>query len=242
MSCDYTLINKTVFFPKQGILAVGDLHLGYEHMMLKQGISLPESQIEETNKKLEEIFFEIKEKGHELKKIVFLGDIKHFFNYEFKEGHYFRELMEFLERYFSQKNIILIRGNHDKFDLDGRKMRNYYFKEGIIFLHGHEDFPRIYEADIKTIVTGHLHPSIVISDKQNVKREKFKCFLVGKFKGKQVIVLPSFFDINEGASVNDYTYDYNFNSIIPQKVILGFEVFVIGDEKVYNFGKVKDLK
>ena len=242
MNSNYILLNKTTFFPRQEILAVGDLHLGYEHMLLKQGISLPENQIEEIKRNLEETFLELKEKKYSLKKIIFLGDIKHFFGYELKEDYYFRELMEFLKKYFRKENIILIKGNHDKFDLDGKKTEEYYFENGILFLHGHRDFLKIYEKEVETIVMGHLHPSVILSDKQKVKREKFKCFLIGKFKGKKAIILPSFFDIIEGTSVNDYNYDYQSNSIIPQKTIKNFEVFIIGNEKVYNFGKVKDLK
>ena len=242
MSSDYVFINKAAFFPKQGILAVGDLHLGYEYMMIKHRISLPESQIEEMHGDLEEIFTGLKERGHEPKKIIFLGDIKHFFGYEYREGHYFRELSGFLDRHFFRKDVILIRGNHDKFDPEGKKMEDYHVEDGIIFLHGHAEFPEIHGKDVRTIVTGHLHPSVVISDRQNVKREKFKCFLVGKLRGKETIVLPSFFDVTEGSSVNDYDHDYNSNSIIPQGEIMEFEVFVIGEEKVYNFGKIGDLK
>lgn len=242
MSSDYFFVNKAAFFPKPGILAVGDLHLGYERMMTKRGISLPEGQIEEMLGDLEEIFYGLKEKGYEPKKIVFLGDIKHFFGYERVEGRYFRELSEFLGGHFSGKDVILIRGNHDKFDPEGRKMEDYHVEGGIIFLHGHKEFLKIHGEGIGTIVTGHLHPSVVISDKQNVKREKFKCFLVGESKGKETIVLPSFFDATEGSSVNDYDHDYNSRSIIPQKEIMEFEVFVIGDERVYNFGKIRDLK
>ena len=76
---DYTFIDKTVFFPKSGILAVGDLHLGYELMLRQSGVAIPESQTKETIEDLKKIFTAIKEKGFEMKKIVFLRGYKALF-------------------------------------------------------------------------------------------------------------------------------------------------------------------
>jgi metallophosphoesterase superfamily enzyme len=55
--------------------------------------------------------------------------------------------------------------------------------------------------------------------------------------------MPSFLDFVEGTPVNDYKTDYIESfSIIPKKAILGFNVQVVGKDKVYDFGKVGDLK
>ena len=81
----YQFISKAVYFPEHGILAVGDLHVGYEQSLIESGILMPEMQIKEIIKDLEKIIKEIKNRGFQLKKIVFLGDIKHYFNYEWKE-------------------------------------------------------------------------------------------------------------------------------------------------------------
>jgi metallophosphoesterase superfamily enzyme len=90
----------------------------------------------------------------------------------------------------------------------------------------------------------HLHSAVILSDKENIKREKFKCFLVGNYKRKRVIILPSFFEIVEGTNVNDYEDEYgDYFSILPKKAIVNFEVYAIGENhKFYNFGKIKDLK
>ncbi|MDD5700109.1 MAG: metallophosphoesterase [Candidatus Nanoarchaeia archaeon] len=239
---DYIFTGKSIFFPKQKILAVGDLHLGYEHMMQQYGINLPETQIKEIVENLKEIFSQIKNKGYEIKKIVFLGDIKHFFGYEHQERKSFDDVLEFLKSYFDEKDIILIKGNHDAVQYSGKKMKDYYISDGIAFLHGHKNFLPVYDEKIKTMVIGHLHPSVIISDKANIKREKFKCFLVGKMKGKKLLVLPSFFEIVEGMSVNDYEEVYHdFISIVPKSALMHSEMFVIGKDKTYDFGKVGDL-
>jgi hypothetical protein len=239
---EYIFVDKSVFFPKLGILAIGDLHLGYELMLRQSGVNLPETQVQEIIDDLKKIISQIKERGSQIKKIIFLGDIKHYFGFDFKERRVFDEILEFLKNYFEDKDIILIKGNHDKMDYSGKKMKNYFIKDGICFIHGHMAFPEIYDEKVKTIVMGHLHPSVVISDKANVKREKFKCFLVGKFHNKKIIILPSFFEIIEGTSVNDYREEYqSYFSIIPKDSVLNSEVFVIGKDEVYDFGKVKNL-
>ena len=89
---------------------------------------------------------------------------------------------------------------------------------------------------------GHIHPSVILSDKQNIKREKYKCFLIGKFKSKEVIILPSFLNIAEGMTINEYDSGYeDFFSIIPKKSLMNFKVYIIGEDEVYGFGKIKDL-
>jgi putative SbcD/Mre11-related phosphoesterase len=240
---NYIFIDKTLFFPKQEILAVGDLHLGYEHMLKTSGIAIPEMQIKDIIENLKDIFSQIKNKGCKIRKIIFLGDIKHYFGFEFHEKGSFDDVYKFLREYFEEKDIILIKGNHDKAEYSGKRMKNYYIKDGIAFVHGHMDFLPLYNPEVKTIVMGHLHPSVIISDKANVKREKFKCFLVGNIKDKELIVLPSFFEIIEGTSVNDYKEDYqNYFSIVPKASALNCKVFVIGKNETYDFGKVEDLK
>ena len=103
---DYTFISKTIFFPKQGILAIGDLHLGYDKMLKNLGINLPFDQLKETKKELELILKKIKT-IYTLKKIILLGDIKHHFAFEKSEIFDLRDFLRFLEKYLPKENIIL---------------------------------------------------------------------------------------------------------------------------------------
>ena len=241
---NHIFISKSVFFPGYGILAIGDLHVGYEHALVKSGILIPEQQVTGIIEELRKIILEIKNKGFVLKKIIFLGDIKHFFNYEWKEKFNFNKILEFLRTFVKDSDIILIKGNHDKFDFSGKKMKNYYIKNGIAFFHGHMNFPQVLEKEIKTWVIGHLHPSIILSDKAEVKREKYKCFLVGKFNKREVIIAPSFFGIIEGSALNDERYypEEGF-SVVSPKELKKFEVFAINDNgEILNFGKIGKLK
>ena len=238
----YEFVGKSVFFPDVGILAIGDLHVGYEHALIQSGILLPEQQIGEIIDDLKNIIDEIKKRGLQLKKIIFLGDIKHYFNYEWKEKFNFDKILDFLRGFVKDSDIILIKGNHDKFDFSGKEMKNYYFNSGIMFFHGHMAFPQIFEERVSTWVLGHLHPSVTLSDKANIKREKYKCFLTGEFKEKEVIIVPSFFGIIEGTPVNEKEYEREGFSVIPNSELRNFDVHAINDDgKIYDFGKAEKL-
>ncbi|MDO8528403.1 MAG: metallophosphoesterase [Nanoarchaeota archaeon] len=239
---NYEFISKTLFFPEKGILVIGDLHLGYDYMIQQSGVLIPERQVKDIIEELKEIFKKIKEAEEEIKKIIFLGDIKHSFSYEWKEKNFFNEVLSFLEKYFDKKDIIFIKGNHDTMDYSFGKMKDYYISGDVTFLHGDKSFLPVLDKEIKTIVMGHIHPSVVISEKKGVKKEKYKCFLVGKSKGKEIIILPSFLASIEGGTVNNFDEEYeDYFSIVPKKDLMKFEVYVVGDDKVYDFGKVKDL-
>jgi putative SbcD/Mre11-related phosphoesterase len=206
---DYLFLNKTLFFPEKGILAIGDLHLGFEYQLQQSGVLVPEQQVKEVIEELKEIFHEIKSKKFKLKKIVFIGDIKHSFSYEWKEKNYFNEVISFLRNHVEDKDIILIKGNHDTIDYSfSDKLQDYYIEDELAFCHGHQLFEEVFNEKIKTIVMGHLHPSVILSDSQEIKREKYKCFLTGKFKQKEVIIIPSFLATIEGATINSMDYEY----------------------------------
>lgn len=231
----FLLTEKSIFFPKQKILAIGDIHLGLDSSTKEFGISFSENQFKEIQEELKKLFQELKPK-----KIIVVGDLTHSFSYNLSEKNYFREFFLFLKNNFKEKNIIFIKGNHDTIDYSFKnKMKNFYLTKKILFIHG-DKLPSetaIKKADI--IVMGHLHPSMIISDKASIKKEKFKCYLVGKYKFKKIIILPSFFSVNVGTPVNYLDKEKKDFSIIPKRNLKNFRVYVIGENSVYEFGKVK---
>ena len=106
----YIFIDKCVFFPGEGILVVGDLHLGYEAMMKSGGVNIPLNQVRECISQLEDVFVDLKKRKFVLKKIVLLGDVKHAFRFEKPEIFDVREVLNFLSDKVGRENVILI--NH----------------------------------------------------------------------------------------------------------------------------------
>lgn len=238
----YLLINKAIFFPKTGILAFGDLHLGYEQMLKNQGMSLRFNQLEQSINDVKEILAYLKKEKLKLKKIIIVGDLKHHFHFELREKFEIRDFLEFLESLVGRKNIILIKGNHEKIELDSRKYRDYFITGDIIFSHGDKLFPKILDKKIKTIVLGHVHPAIILKDKQKIKKEKYKCFLIGKYKKKEIIILPSFLNLVEGVDIDREYKNFDKFFFISKTQLKKFRIYAIGENKIYYFGKLKDLK
>jgi len=236
----FKFFSKTIFFPEKGILVVGDLHLGYDKLLQEQGIVIPFNQLEESKKEIEKIISQVSATG-KIKKIVLLGDLKHFFGFQRQELFEVLNFLKFLENFVAKENLILIKGNHEKFSLGSYELKDYFIDGEIAFTHGDKIFSDVFDKKIKTIVVGHLHPAILIKDKNKIKREKFKCFLIGKYKKKTFIVVPSFFPFIEGTEYYENSEEKNF-SIIPKKKLESFNCFVVGEKKVYDFGKFKEIK
>ncbi|MFA5992956.1 MAG: metallophosphoesterase [Candidatus Pacearchaeota archaeon] len=238
---EYELIGKSLFLIKQKILVIGDLHLGFEFMLREGGSLLPQTQIKQTIDDLNEIFNYLKNRKVKINKIVFLGDIKHFFAYKSQEKNIFLDVMKVIEKHVSRENVILLKGNHEKIDIADRTFLTHYIYEDTIFIHGDKFIPEIKDKSIKKVIMGHLHPAIRINDSQSNRSEKYKCFLIGKYKGKQFFILPSFFPLVEGSSVNDHVEKEA--CIVPPEKLKTFNVFIVGDKNsIYDFGKLKSLE
>ena len=223
------IIDLALYLPKQRILAIADVHMGYEEALNKQGILMPRFQFKEVILRLETIFKTIKPK---LNKIVINGDIKHEFGkISETEWRNTLKLLDFLAKHCDE--IILIKGNHDTILGPIARKRNvkvveHYDVGKVVFIHGDKLVPN----KAKTIIIGHEHPAI--SFKQ--RTDKFKCFLRGKWKGKQLIVMPSFNMVTEGT---DITQEKLLSPYLTN--ISDFGIFVVG-EQIMNFGKVKEMR
>jgi len=240
----YIFVGKTIFFPKEKIVCVGDLHLGYESALRKRGLDVPLNQFNEMEKELSATLDNIKARFGKIEEIVFLGDVKHHFGYMGEERDEMLKLIRFLRKYVENENrIIFIRGNHEKNEKN-QKFIDYYIIKDIAFVHGNKEFLEVYSKDINLVVMGHLHPTVILSDKMKIKREKYKCFLVGKHKKKEFVILPSFLSITEGVSANEFSDEEGYDFIIvPQSSLEDFEVFVASSpgEDALGFGRLKEL-
>ena len=221
---------------KERVLVVGDLHLGYEEALNEAGILIGRKMLDELVEDFEEIFRVVKR----VDKIILLGDVKHIFSGILKqEWNDVLELIDFLFKHCQE--IRVTRGNHDNYlknIVEKRKVKveDYVVLGEYCFLHGDKDFPEIYDKKIKYWVVGHTHPAIKLGD--GVKVEKYKCFVSGKYKGKNIIIVPSFFEYSEGVDVREGDLNLAWPINIDK-----FEVGVVGEDlKVLNFGILKKIK
>ena len=102
-------------------------------------------------------------------------------------------------------------------------------------MHGNKIPNKELLKDVSTIIIGHEHPAVSLKEVPRV--EKFKCFLKGRYKGKDLIVQPSFNPIIEGT---DLLRDEILSPFLQQSLD-NFDVFVVED-KIYKFGALKNLR
>jgi len=223
------IVNLALFIKKEKILIISDLHIGLEEAYNKDGILIPRFQFPEIIKHLNKIFSRIKPKI-----TVINGDLKHEFGIiSQQEWSYVLKLLDYLIE--KNQEIILIKGNHDTVlgpiaDKREIKILNFYNpNKNITITHGH----KILKNLNKTIIIGNEHPAISFRER---KYEKYKCFLLGKYKNHKIIVLPSFNFVTEGT---DITKEKTISPYLKQD-LKDFEVFVVED-KIYKFGKIKDV-
>lgn len=221
-------ISLGLFFEKEKLLAIGDLHLGQEGELNSTGIFVPRSNFEKVEQELKLIFSET----GKLNTIVFLGDVKHEFgsanNQEWREVV---KLFEIAEK--AADKVVVIRGNHDSFIKSIANWKKFKifdtYEEGeYLFCHGN----KIIESKKKKIIIGHEHSAIMLRDAN--KKEKYKCFAKTKFKNKDVVVLPSFNFLTTGTDLLREKLISNYLKESEE-----FEFWVIEERKIFYFGKMK---
>ena len=183
------------------------------------------------------------ENGKLIDKVIILGDLKHEFGSILREE--WKEILDLID-YLKEKcrEIVIVRGNHDIFTESILKKKDLKIIDFCVwkefaFLHGDRDFPKseIYDKKIKYWIMGHGHPAIVLEEKGGIKKEKYKCFLIGKLKGKHVIIVPSFFNLQEGSDPRDFDMGLIWDFDLDK-----FKVKIVGDNLgVLDFGELGEL-
>lgn len=232
-------IGKCLVIEEKGemILVIGDLHLGYEESLNDAGVFVERKMFKEMVEYLDRVF----ESLGRIDVVVLLGDVKHRF------GSILRQewgdvlgLVEYLEGRCDE--IIIVKGNHDNIlepivrKREKVKLKDFFVFGEYCFVHGDKEFDEMYDNGVGVWVMGHGHPAVKISD--GVKVEKYKCFLEGRFEGRRVVIVPSFFEYVEGSDPreNDLKlgWDFDFGE---------FNVMIVGEElRVLDFGILCKLK
>ena len=148
-------------------------------------------------------------------------------------------MQDILDVLLAQGEVILVKGNHDTIlapiaKRKGLLVKDYYCFDNICVTHGDKIRIEKDAHDAEILIIANEHPAISVRD--GVRSEKYKCFLIGTWHRKKLIVIPSFLPITEGTDIRQ---DERLCPYLQQNLD-NFEVFVVGD-KVYKFGKVKDI-
>jgi len=221
-----------LYLKPDNVLIIADLHLGFEEALNKQGILVPRFQFRDLVKRLEKVL------DRKYKLIIVNGDIKHEFG-KISEQEW-RETLKILDLLSKHaEKVILVKGNHDTILGPIARKKGVEIAESVIvgnnlIMHGHELAKNI-PKDIKTIIIAHEHPAISLKEPGRI--ERFKCFLKGKYKTKNLIVMPSYNPLVEGS---DILQEKMLSPYLKQNLD-NFEVFVVED-KVYSFGKLKKIR
>lgn len=174
------------------------------------------------------------EKIGRVSEIVLLGDVKHVFGGVIKQE--WDDVLGLFDYFYKWcEKIVIVKGNHDIFLPSVARKKEIgvlesYVIENIGFVHGDKKV----DVVCKVLVVGHGHPAVRIKD--NVRVEKYKCFLVGRWKGKKIIIMPSFFSGNEGSDPlkSDLGRKWGFD-------LEKFEVKVVDGLGVLEFGELGEL-
>ncbi len=213
------IINKT--------LIISDLHIGYEGSL--SGVILPRFHLEDLMKKLRDMIRKAKPD-----EVVICGDLKHEFGRVSEQE--WRDSLKVLDYLMSKAKVIIVAGNHDKnlYRIARKRGLNIVDEleiEGHFITHG--DIIKDIPDSCHTVVIGHEHPAVGLREGGRV--ERFKCFVIGKYKGKELIVLPSLNLVTEGHDL------INERPISPY-IKGNFEVKVVSGSELLDFGHIKGLQ
>ena len=223
------IVDTSLFIKKEKILIINDLHIGYEAELHRKGILVPRFQLKEIIESVGKILEYTK-----AEKVVINGDLKHDFGKILQQE--WKEVSEFLDFLLESCSVTIVQGNHDPVIKPIADKRNVavvgsYRVGDILIVHGDE----LVSTDASRIIIGHEHPAIKIRD--GSKWEKYKCFLKGKWRRKELIAVPSFNPLLEGTDVLEGKMLSPFLDDVSK-----FTVFIVSKGEVYEFGTVKGLR
>lgn len=218
-------------------ILLADPHIGYEEALNKQGILVPRFQLGEELAKLRQLAKLTKIKG-KFELAIINGDIKH----EFGKSQEWKDMLRFLDALSKLAGrVILVRGNHDTIlgpiaARKGIELVDHLSIDDVYVTHGHK-LPRgRLPAKVKTVLIGHVHPALALREGQRV--ERYKCWLVGSWRRKQLIVQPSFFTVMEGS---DVLKEQGLSPFLQNTRLGSFRAIAIEKERLYDFGKLGRL-
>jgi DNA ligase-associated metallophosphoesterase len=197
------LWQRALFWKRQKVMVVADLHLGKVNHFRKSGIPVP---LKANTKNLEQLTSLIMELKPE--RILFLGDLFH--------SHYNSEweAVKQLVYSFRSTSFELVPGNHDVMSEElytrtGLRLHPEKLEEGP-FVFTHHPMDRV--PDTRYNVAGHIHPGIRLTG-----------------KGRQSLMLPCFYFTEQQACLPAFGAFTGMARISPKKAD---RVFAVVDNRI----------
>jgi len=228
------IIGLSLYLKREKTLIISDIHIGLEESLNKEGILVPRFQLKRLLPELESVLSKVHPQ-----KIIINGDLKHEFGLiSEQEWRDTLKVLDFLSR--NANELILIKGNHDTILGPIAGKRNLTVTASlrigdVLILHGDKIPPDRELKGISTIIIGHEHPAVSIRD--TIRSELFKCFLLGSFRRRKLIVMPSMNYLTEGT---DILGEELLSPFLKEASLGDFEAYVAADT-TYRFGKLKNL-
>lgn len=233
-----------LYVPSARTLALADVHLGWEEALHDEGTLVPRGHLEAILERLERIVRALKGEGEDLERVIVNGDLRHRFGPWTRES--WREAQEFLD--FLQgvaSEVVLVEGNHDEGSLailaerrEGVLVDEAFPIEGLLFVHGDRALGNVPEG-VEAVVIGHEHPAVGLRDPVTGRVETFKCFLVGRYRGRTLVVQPA---LNPWTAGSDLLREEPLSPLLSEGGLEGCWVYPVGDDgKVLSFGPLKRL-
>lgn len=189
---------RAAWFPRERVLAVADLHLGYAWAHRLSGQLMPITPTNDTRERLVEL-----QRDYEPDEIVVLGDIVH---RAMSLSVLEEEIREIHNALSPKSRLTFLPGNHDR---ELQKMLKQWLLpidlaesrelQHAVLLHG--DKAAVCGNRGRPIVMGHEHPAISIGDGVTTS-QKCPCFLISEM----VIVLPAFSRWAAGTNIRAYPF------------------------------------
>ncbi len=178
-----------VWYEVKKMIILADLHIGYDHSFIEEGMSLPIPQKKQIMDRLSRIF-----DRYDPEEVIVVGDFKHTFSGDDRREAW--DIREMIDHLSARANLTLIRGNHDNYLRTVTERKGIPFHEdelridGLTLAHGHRELK--YTG---SLIMGHEHPAIRIRDEAGGVIN-LPCFLYHPIR--KIVVLPAFNPLFEG--------------------------------------------
>ncbi|MGQ9477923.1 MAG: metallophosphoesterase [Candidatus Bipolaricaulia bacterium] len=238
------LLDLGVYLPKRKALVIADLHLGYEEALRREGVLLPPGHLRKVQARLDRLLARLGP-AFEVERLIINGDLKHrFAPLSLKEEREAKDFLKGLSASF--RELILIRGNHDThIEPLGRSAGRLkleaalkFEEERLLIIHGDREPSERELAGVELVLIGHEHPAVGLRS-QTGRIELYKAFLLGEYRGRRLLVQPSFTLLVCGS---DLTRERALSPLLAEERLGAFRVYPVSDEgEIYDLGPLSPL-